>query len=69
MPRMTWDEICSLEDYRGRWVALDDCAYDASTGRASEGAVVDADDDLVELCERLRESNLTSCAILFCETP
>jgi hypothetical protein len=63
---MTWDQICSSDSYRGRWVALDECAYDLDTGRATEGAVVDVDDDLVELCERLRQNSLKSCAILFC---
>jgi hypothetical protein len=67
MQRMKWEEICSSDAYRGRWVALDECAYDSETGRATEGAVVDVDDDLVTLCDRLRESNMTSCAILFCE--
>lgn len=65
--RMTWKEICHCEDYRGRWVALDDCRYDEASGKASEGAVVDVDDDLVDLCQRLRESALKNCAIVFCE--
>jgi hypothetical protein len=28
--------------------------------------VVDADDDLAELCTRIRESDWKNCAILFC---
>jgi hypothetical protein len=52
---MTWDEICSRDEYRGRWVALDGCSYDETTGKATEGALVDIDDDLVELCERIRD--------------
>lgn len=63
--RLTWDEICSCDDYRGRWVALDGCQYDESTGKATEGDLVDADEDLVELCARLRDSNSKNCAILF----
>lgn len=63
--RLRWDEICSLDEFRGRWVALDECRYDEETGRATEGAVVDADDDLVALCARIRESERTNCAILF----
>ena len=66
MSPMTWDAICRHDDYRGRWVALDQCRYDEDSGRAVEGAVVDVDDDLVELCNRIRESDYTNCAILFC---
>jgi len=65
MHRMTWDEICSRDEYRGRWVALDGCSYDETTGKATEGALVDIDHDLVELCERIREADLKNCAILF----
>jgi hypothetical protein len=66
MERMSWAEICSHDEFRGRWVALDSCRYDEHTGRATEGAVVDADDDLAELCTRIRESDWKNCAILFC---
>jgi hypothetical protein len=66
MERMTWEEICAREELRGRWVALDGCRYDEVTGRATEGAVVDVDDDLAELCSRLRDSEWKNCAILFC---
>lgn len=69
MTRMTWEEICRREDCRGRWVALDGCRYDESTGKAAEGAVVDVDDDLAELCQRIRESEWKNCAILFCAEP
>jgi hypothetical protein len=64
--RMTWETICHSDEFRGRWVALDECRYDEETGRATEGAVVDVDDDLVELCARIRESERKNCAILFC---
>jgi len=63
---MSWDTICKCEEFRGRWIALDRCRYDAGTGRATEGMVVDSDDDLVELCGRIRESHRRNCAILFC---
>lgn len=66
MERMNWEEICRHEDFRGRWVALDACRYDEGSGRATEGAVVDVDDDLVELCNRIRESEFQGCEILFC---
>ncbi len=64
--RLAWCEICQHSEYRGRWVALDACRYD-DHGRAAEGAVVDSDEDLVELCERVRESDRKNCAILFAE--
>ena len=32
-----------------------------------EGDVVDADEDLADLCGRLREGQRGSCAIVFCE--
>jgi hypothetical protein len=64
---MSWDDICASEDYQGQWVALDACSYDEDTGEAKEGLVVDADADLVELCERLREAERKNCAILFAE--
>jgi hypothetical protein len=32
-----------------------------------EGDVVDADEDLADLCGRLREAQRSSCAILFCD--
>lgn len=66
MERMRWDDICRSEEFRGRWVALDECRYDEETGKATEGAVVDVDDDLVELCGRIRASARKNCAILFC---
>lgn len=64
---MTWSEICSQGEYRGRWVALDGVRYDEATAKPTEGTVVDADDDLAELCSRLRKANRRCCAVLFCE--
>lgn len=65
--RMSWPEIRQSDDFRGRWVALDDCTYDSRTGQPSSGSVVDADEDLVVLCNRMREKNSRHCAILFCQ--
>ena len=64
---MTWRQICRSEDYRGRWVALDNCRYDRTTASPAEGDVVDVDEDLAELCRRMREADTTHCAILYCE--
>jgi hypothetical protein len=67
MERMTWEQICQRDDLKGRWIAMDDCRFDEATGRATEGLVVDADDDLAELCARMRESKFTNCSILFAD--
>lgn len=67
MHRMTWDEICRNDDLRGRWIAMDECVFDDSTGNAREGLVVDADDDLAELCARMRNSEHKNCSILFAD--
>jgi hypothetical protein len=66
---MSWSEICSSSAFRGRWVALDGVRYDESTARPTEGTVVDADDDLAELCNRLRSANRRCCAVLHCDAP
>lgn len=64
---MTWREICRSDAYRGRWVALDKVRYDQIRSQPIEAEVVDADEDLGALCTRIRESDRTACAILFCE--
>jgi hypothetical protein len=63
---MSWDEICRHPEYEGRWVALSDCRYDQDTGETKSGAVVDADDCLSTLCQRVRLSELRDCAIVRC---
>ncbi len=65
--RLPWPEICRSEQYRGRWVALDNVRYDPVTSQPLEAEVVDADEDLGDLCTRMREADRTSCAILHCE--
>ena len=65
--RRSWSEICSQGEFRGRWVALGSVRYDELTAKPTEGTVVDADDDLGELCNRIQRSNRRSCAILFAE--
>jgi len=47
--RLTWPQICRSDEFRGRWVALDECKYDARTAQPVEGSVVDADEDLAAL--------------------
>jgi hypothetical protein len=48
-------------------VALDNCRHDAATAAPVEGDVVDADEDLAELCGRMREADRSHCAIVFCD--
>ncbi|WP_146647583.1 hypothetical protein [Labilithrix luteola] len=64
---MTWPQIRMSDAYRGRWVALDNCRYDARTAQPVEGTIVDADEDLAELCTRIRQNESRHCAILFCD--
>jgi len=64
---MTWSELCSSGDFRGLWVALDNCRYDRATHRPLEGDVVDADPELPELCARMREAGRCSCGIFLAE--
>ena len=65
--RMSWPQIRTRDEYRGRWVALDNCRYDARTAQPTEGTIIDADEDLVALCTRIRQSENKHCAILFCD--
>ena len=50
---MMWSEICQSEQYRGRWVALDNVRYDPMTSQPLEAEIVDADEDLGDLCARM----------------
>ena len=65
--RLTWPQICRSDEYRGRWVALDACRYDPRTAQPTEGTVVDADEDLVALCNRMQATDSKHCAVHFCE--
>jgi hypothetical protein len=64
---MAWRELCQSDEYRGRWVALDNVRYDPATSHPIEGEIVDADDDLADLCARMRGADRTACAILHCD--
>lgn len=65
--RMTWPEVCRSEDFKGLWVALDNCRYDQVTRQPIEGDVVDSDEDLATLCGRMREAGRSACSIMFCD--
>ena len=64
---MTWPDICRSSDLVGRWVALDNVRYACGTSHPAEADVVDADEDLADLCARIRAADRTACAILFVE--
>jgi hypothetical protein len=66
--RMTWPQICRTAEFKGLWVALDNCRYDEATMKPIEGDVVDSDEELAALCGRMREARKCSCAILFCDS-
>jgi hypothetical protein len=63
---VTWPEIRCNENFQGRWVAMCDCVYD-NDARPVAGQVVDADEDLVALCSRMKKEGSRHCAILFCD--
>ena len=65
--RTTWPELRRSHQLKGHWVALDNCRYDQTSLQPIEGDVVDADEDLAELCGRMRQAGRGSCAIFFCE--
>lgn len=60
--RLSWDVICA--DCHGRWVALSECRYDQN-GKAVEAVLVDTDDVLSDLCERVQDVE-RPCDIIFC---
>jgi hypothetical protein len=63
---VTWPQLQRSGEFRGLWVALDNCRYDAKTAQPVEGSLVDADEDLAELCSRIRNDDSRHCAIVFC---
>jgi hypothetical protein len=65
--RLTWEQIRQSDEFKGRWVALDNCTYDPRTAQPIEGSLVDADEDLVELCKRMQQDENRHCAIVFCD--
>ena len=65
---LSWTEICASPEFQGNWGALDNCRYDSATQQPVEGEVVDCDEELGELCARMRNSGHSSCAIVFCDT-
>jgi hypothetical protein len=64
---MTWPELCRSDRFKGLWVAIDNCVYDQATRQPIEGDVVDSDEELSELCGRMREAGRSSCTIVYCQ--
>ena len=64
-PAMAWEDICGDATWQGRWVALDECAYNAA-GEATAGLVVDYDDNLADLCARLSAERRKRCSVVYC---
>jgi hypothetical protein len=62
---MAWEDICGDATWQGRWIALDDCAYNAA-GEATAGLVVDYDDNLADLCARLSAERRKRCSVVYC---
>lgn len=67
--RLSWTEICSQKRFQGRWLALDGCRYDGCPDHPAEAVVVDNDDDLAELCARMKRVARGCCTILYCDAP
>lgn len=65
--RASWEDLCRTSEYRGRWVALDNVRYCPTTSKPIEAEVVDADDDLASLCQRMRGGEHHACCILLAE--
>jgi len=64
--RALWNDLCSTADFSGRWVALDNVRYQSGSTEPVEVEVVDVDDDLGELVNRMRAAHRTSCCVLQC---
>lgn len=62
---MAWEDICRESSWQGRWVALDECSYNEA-GEATQGLVVDYDDNLADLCARLSAERRKRCSVVFC---
>jgi hypothetical protein len=65
----SWAQICKTEEFRGRWVALDNVRYCPLTSKPVEADVVDVDDDLAALCQRMRDSDRHACSVHLCSPP
>ena len=62
---MAWEDICRDTTWQGRWLALDECAYN-DAGEATAGLVVDSDENLADLCARLSAERRKRCSVVFC---
>ncbi len=65
---LSWQQLCSSEAYRGRWVALEMAAPNAALTGDFHGSVVYVDDDLAALCKRVQASDERNLVICFCDS-
>ena len=65
--RVPWSQLLADDEYRGRWVALDDLRYDELSREPLDGCLVDVDDDVAALCARIQMREAGACSILLCE--
>jgi hypothetical protein len=61
MQKLRWGEMLKDPLYRDRWVALTDCTYRDDV--LEECVVVDSDDDIAVLEQRLEERDIKNCTI------
>lgn len=69
LQKMSWRQIATHPQFRGRWVALDGCVYDGHSPDPADAEVVDSDEDLSELCARIEAAERRNCEIRFCAGP
>ena len=55
----------SLKRFRNQWVAIDPTADTTRGPRVNGGVIVDADEELADLCARMSEAKRTHCTIVF----
>ncbi len=66
--QLSWNTEVQSSKFYGCWVAVENCRYDLDTGQPTEADVVDWDENLADLCDRLSDAGLTKCTVLFCDT-
>ena len=59
--RVLWSQLVASDEYRGRWVALDDVRYDELSRAPLDGCLVDVDDDVAALCARIQMREAGAC--------
>ncbi len=65
--RLPWPEIRRRTEFQGQWIALEHCVFEAQTSEPTEGEVVDSDENLGELCKRVKRGEGRNLVIRFCD--